>query len=75
MAKVAKGHLRPSHSAPLLAIVRYASNSDQISRPSEMTLSANKRHRSLNRGFDSAPHIHIAHVPVDDPPTASKANI
>src|ERR1039458_7043106 len=45
------GHSRPSHSAPVPTNVRYAPNSDRISRCSELTLCATTGHfrgRSLN---------------------------
>ena len=42
------GHSRPMYSAPVLANVRYAHDSDQILRSSELTLCANSglMHRS-----------------------------
>ena len=43
----ALGHSRPSQSAPEPTNVRYASNSDQILRCNEMTLSANSGHPSV----------------------------
>jgi hypothetical protein len=53
------------------ANVRYASNSDQISRLGEMTLSANSDRRiAANRA-----HIHGTQVPVEEPSTASKADV
>ena len=37
----------PMHSAPLPTNVRYASDSDHSRNESELTLSANRRHRTL----------------------------
>jgi hypothetical protein len=42
----ALGHSRPSHFVPVLNNVRYASDSDHSRYESELTLWANKRHRS-----------------------------
>jgi hypothetical protein len=43
------GHSRPSHFAPVLNNVRYASDSDHSRYESELTLWANKRHMQCNK--------------------------
>jgi hypothetical protein len=45
----APGHLRPSHSAPVLDYVRCWSNSDRFGHGSEMSLNTKRRHRACDR--------------------------
>jgi hypothetical protein len=57
-----------------MADVRYASNSDHSRHECELTLSAINDHRSHCKGFDRT-HIHCTHVPLEEPSTASIADI
>ena len=69
------GHSLPSHLACGPTNVGCCSNSVLDFAARRMQQSANKRHCSLSRGFDSTLHIHGTHVPVEEPFTASEADI
>jgi hypothetical protein len=73
-AKTALGQSLPTHLAPVLTVVRYASDSDRLGHGSEQTRSAISDRGNFCKNFGST-HILGTHVPVEEPSTASKAEI